>query len=87
MRKNVAGVAPMNAVATVGLSVMTKHPEWDKWEWLTTELPYSEIPGPDAAKHVYGVVLKHLLDNVIDPKSSARGIIFALETKLKGVSS
>lgn len=39
---------------------MTKHPEWDEWEWLTQELPYSEIPGPDEAKHVYLTVLKKL---------------------------
>lgn len=37
----------------------------------------------NVAVDVYHMVLKHLLDNVINPKDSARGIIFGLQKRLK----
>lgn len=43
----------------------------------------SEINGGRGADIIYAMVLRHLLNRVIDPRDSARGIIFSLESRLK----
>jgi len=46
---------------------------------------YSPMRGydKDFAEWVYAHILRHLLNDVIDPRDSARGIIFSLESRLK----
>src|SRR5690606_12825742 len=43
----------------------------------------SEIDGGRGAEIIYAMVLRHLLNHVVDPRDSARGIIFSLESRLK----
>lgn len=55
-------------------------PDCHIYEKCTEQDPALDM---DDAKTVYRTVLTHLLYNVVSPKDSARGIIFALQKRLK----
>ncbi|MFB9661547.1 hypothetical protein ACFQS3_02375 [Glycomyces mayteni] len=48
---------------------------------------YEGVPDYTRSVRAYRAVLAHLLDNVVDPRDSAKGIVHALESRLKKLES